>query len=1022
MKNASELEFEMELINHLTNIGGVKQWDYVREIKTTESLWNNFKNILEQNNRGRINETLSITEFNQVKKEISGLNSPFSAGQFLYGVNGVSEIEIVMDNGKRVFLTVFDQSQVGAGNTVYQVVNQISRDRVIDGKSPRIFDVTLLINGLPIIQIELKKAKRPVSESLNQMKQYIDERQYTDIFSTLQVLIAMNPYEIKYMANCTINNFNTDFAFDWQDENNATPIRDWKKFTDLVLSIPMAHDLATRYMVLDGTKNKEGLKVMRPYQVYATKKVLDKVSAYRFKYEDNKLGYIWHTTGSGKTITSFKTAWLASRLPNVDKVVFLVDRISLTNQTKDAYQAYDPIVTGGSNSGVIAETASVNDLSKKLRAKTDKNIIVTSIQKMAILIGRESFKNINENIIFIVDEAHRSTGDGVNSEGMLERIRSAIPSAGWVGYTGTPRFPLTKDIFGPLIHAYTIKEAIADRNVIGFKVEFKETIEAPKNPTEEDIDDNIKASVYDTSSEHIELVVKDIIDNWDSRSKNRMYNALFTVHVGGQATSSPRVMQYYNEFKRINATLPESKRIVVGASFSRVTNNSDNQLPTNQNLYSIIQDYNEMFNTSYGMDTLAAYTEDLTSRLNKTAPDGKYFDLVIVIDQLLTGFDAPELNALYIDRTLKGSSLIQAYSRTNRVHNMVTKPTGIVINYRWPVQNEESMNQAFRIYSDRNSANEQISISETPEESKSGNIQSGIIAPEYAEVCSDIKQLVKDIKEVTYDFTDIPHSEEKRVKLLETLEEYNALMNRIKQYPYDDRIGSGFPIHNIEEFYSSVGFTEDQEAILISVLAPKLKKVLAANDEVDISFINLAMEHIQEVIINYDYLIDLISKMADEVHFELAEEASTTMADVIREISKLETEKERNRFRQFVENIFSGEFKFKSYPSPKTFNEITNSMELDEKRSKYKLIKKFMNDYGLENSTTADELYALASKHTKGADDLNKRNEVSDILYKAREHYKVLAIEEVAELSPIGYRNKLRSAITDLADKIKEND
>lgn len=519
-----------------------------KDIRTTEQLWDNFKMILEQNNRARLDEPLSVTEFNQVKKIITGIESPYQAGQFLYGVNGVSEIEVDLDNGKHVFLTVFDQAQVGGGNTVYQVVNQIKRPKVIDGKPDRRFDVTLLINGLPIIQIELKKALHSTTESLNQMEQYIAEKQYSGIFSTLQILIAMTQFDIRYMANTPLKSFNRAFAFNWQDEDNARPIRSWKTFADKALSIPMAHDLATRYMVLDGTKNKESIKVMRPYQVYATKRVLDKVRKFDFKYDDGKLGYIWHTTGSGKTITSFKTAWLASRLSNVDKVVFLVDRIALTNQTADAYKAYDPVAGFEGKTGVVGDTANISDLHRKLTKKSDKNIIVTSIQKMSRYVERDSFKLLNESILFIVDEAHRSTGDGTENEGMLETIRKAIPNSAWVGYTGTPKFPETRVIFGDILHAYTIKEAIADKNVLGFNVEFKETIEAPENPTEDDIDDNVRGSVYDYSPEHVNLVVKEIFDNWKKRSNDRKYNALFTVHVGGNKASTPRAMEYFDKF------------------------------------------------------------------------------------------------------------------------------------------------------------------------------------------------------------------------------------------------------------------------------------------------------------------------------------------------------------------------------------------------------------------------------------------------------------------------------------------
>ena len=217
-KNKSELAFEKEVIEYLTHIGGVKQWEYLEEIKTTEQLWDNFKTILEQNNRARLQEPLTVTEFNQVKKIISNIDTPYHAGQFLYGVNGVSEIEIDLDSGQHVFLTVFDQAQVGGGNTVYQIVNQIERPKIVDGKPNRRFDVTLLINGLPIIQIELKKAMHSTNEALNQMEQYISEKQYTGIFSTLQILIAMTPFDIRYMSNTTLKSCNKAFAFNWQNE------------------------------------------------------------------------------------------------------------------------------------------------------------------------------------------------------------------------------------------------------------------------------------------------------------------------------------------------------------------------------------------------------------------------------------------------------------------------------------------------------------------------------------------------------------------------------------------------------------------------------------------------------------------------------------------------------------------------------------------------------------------------------------------------------------------------------------
>jgi type I restriction enzyme, R subunit len=1018
LKSQTELEFENEVIDYLTKIGGVKQWEYKKDIKTTEQLWDNFKTILEQNNRARLDEPLSVTEFNQVKKIITSIQSPYHAGQFLYGVNGVSEIEVDLDNGKHVFLTVFDQAQVGGGNTVYQLVNQIIRPKVVDGKPNRRFDVTLLINGLPIIQIELKKALHSTTESLNQMEQYIAEKQYSGIFSTLQILIAMTKFDIRYMANTPLQSFNRAFAFNWQNEDDARPIRSWKTFADKVLSIPMAHDLATRYMVLDGTKNKESIKVMRPYQVYATKRVLDKVRRFDFKYNDGKMGYIWHTTGSGKTITSFKTAWLASRLSNVDKVVFLVDRIALTNQTADAYKAYDPVAGFEGKTGVVGDTANISDLHRKLTKKSDKNIIVTSIQKMSRYVARDSFKPINENILFIVDEAHRSTGDGTENEGMLETIRKAIPNSAWVGYTGTPRFPGTREIFGELLHAYTIKEAIADKNVLGFNVEFKETIEAPEDPTEDDIDDNVRGSVYDYSPEHVNLVVKDIFDNWKKRSNDRKYNALFTVHVGGNKASTPRAMEYFDKFAEENANRPADKRLKVAVSFSADTSNGIHQLKTNENLHRAIKTYNAMFGTAFDMTTVKAYTEDLARRLNKTADDGNYLDLVIVVDQLLTGFDAPEMNTLYIDRTLKGGNLIQAYSRTNRMHNFVDKPWGNVVNYRWPEQNEYEMNNAFAIYSNRASADEQLSL----EDLKKGNEESGITSKPFSKVQAEMQEVIKKLSTLTDDFVQLPPSEKAQDEVFENLKEYNRLLSQLKQYTKDDDKNPISAYDNPEEFYERLGITEEQEVILTTVIAGELKERRAKREDIDISQVNLSMVHIHDVTINYDYLIELIARMADEVHANEMAKAESTRDEIHLEIAKSDNEKEKSKMRNFVSKIFSKEFEFDDYPAPRNVEKMNQAMDKAQKDTNIQLVTNFIRTWGLDNSTKPKELENLIKKHRLGQEDMDKQGELTAIMNDAKADYKEIATEKIAELSWVRYRIEFRKAFYEMADEIKKGE
>lgn len=1018
MKNKSELEFENEVINYLTKIGGVKQWEYKKDIKTTDQLWDNFRAILEQNNRARLDGPLSVTEFNQVMKVITSIENPYEAGQFLYGVNGVSEIEVDLDNGKHVFLTVFDQAQVGGGNTVYQVVNQISRPKIIDGKRDRRFDVTLLINGLPIIQIELKKALHSATESLNQMEQYIAEKQYSGVFSTLQILIAMTPYDIRYMANATNQNFNRAFAFNWQNEEDARPIRSWKTFSDKVLSIPMAHDLATRYMILDGTKNKESIKVMRPYQVYATKRVLEKVNKFDFKYDDGRLGYIWHTTGSGKTITSFKTAWLASRLSNIDKVVFLVDRIALTNQTADAYRAYDPIAGFEGKSGVVSDTANISDLHRKLTRKSEKNIIVTSIQKMSRYVMRDSFKRLDDNILFIVDEAHRSTGDGTENEGMLERIRNALPNSAWVGYTGTPKFPETKEVFGELLHAYTIKEAIADKNVLGFNVEFKETIEAPENPTEEDIDDRIRGSVYDSSPEHVELVVNDIFDNWKKRSNEGRYNALFTVHVGGRKPSTPRAMEYFDKFMMENMNRPEEERLKIAVSFSADTSNSDNQLKTNENLHRAIKIYNAMFETDFDMTMVKSYQEDIARRLNKTADDENYLDLVIVVEQFLTGFDAPEMNTLYIDRTLKGGNLIQAYSRTNRMHNQIEKPWGNVVNYRWPEQNEYEMNEAFAIYSNRASADEQLTL----EELKEGNEDSGILSKPFSKIQTEIQEVVEKLSTLTDDFIQLPPSEQAQDEVFENLREYNRLLSQMKQYSEDDDKNPISAYDFPEDFYERIGITEEQEVILTTVIADELKERRAKREDIDISQVNLSMVHIHDVTINYDYLIDLIARMADEVHANEMAKAENTRKEIKHEIAKSDNENEKEKVNSFVTKIFNKEFEFDDYPAPRNVEKMNQEMERAQTETNIKLITNFIRLWGLDNSVKPMELEILIEKHRPGQEDMDKKGELTAVMNDARADYKEIAAEEIASLTWVRYRIEFRKAFYKMADEIKKDE
>lgn len=1066
-----EHQFETELIQYLTSgtitkpehpqgrgdlavreasldyVVKTKMWKYEPSIKNAEQLWDNFKSILERHNQNTLDYPLSTVEFNQVKKIISNLQTPYEAGQFLYGLNGVSQIEIDLDNGRHVFLTVFDQKQIGAGDTVYQVVNQIERPAVIAGKQNRRFDTTLLINGLPIIQIEQKRDTRDVNEALNQMQQYADENQYRDIFSTLQILVAITPNNVKYMANTTPDKFNKDFAFNWQRKGDNNIVRDWREFANSMLSIPMAHQMATNYMILDGTKNKQMLKVMRPYQVYATQNVIQGLKGADFEFGINKIGYIWHTTGSGKTITSFKTAWLASRMPKVDKVVFVVDRIALTKQTNENYRAYDPDASDDTF-GNVQNTDNTTDLSRKLKSK-DNNIIVTSVQKLDTLVKRKSFKSPHKNIVFIVDEAHRSTGGD-----SFKNIQKAFRKSAWVGYTGTPMFDeraarlCTEDIFGPLLHAYTIREAIADGNVLGFKVDFETTIDEkqmkekylpafyreryPKwtaekiqkkigNLSPEDMDDAIEPSFYDENPDHVKLVAEDIFKKWRNRSNEGKYNALFTTHVGGGKASTPMAMMYFNEFQRVNEENKKTGKqtLKVAVTFSQNASNNDGMLAANRSLHDAMKAYNIEFGTSFGMDDVAGYTQDVTSRLNRTAADGNFLDLVIVVDQLLTGFDAPELNTLYVDRTLKGAGLIQAYSRTNRIADMQEKPWGRIVNYRWPAQNEKLMNEALAVYANKDSA------VLSAEEQRASNQEDGIIAQPFADVFNEVKEIVGKLSSLTGEFQQLPPSEKQKDYMLDLLRDYNRGMAKLKQYDPDELAGEkvGFNYDHPEELVEKLGMTPGQEVMLTTVLTNELKSHIAREKKIPLYQIELRMTHVKEVKVDFDYLTGLVEQLLNQVHEGKDEEARETQGKINQFANGLDDRNYAAKIINAAAAIIKGYFPpaGSDFKYPARLDDSEQIIQQAHKISLDRLFLDFRVQWGIADIITSAGMRELFSRHRYGLQDLDDTGQIRDIIARASTGYRTLAHDqEVQALSKIKYRNSLREAIYELADQLAE--
>ena len=748
-----EADFEEALIKVLVDKGWEKE---VIKNPTEQDLIRNWANILYDNNRGidRLNNyPLTDSEMQQIIEQIMELRTPLKLNGFINGKTVSIKRENPDDKlhfGSEISLKRYDRREIAAGQSRYQIVQQPvfpSKSKILNNRRG---DLMLLINGMPVIHIELKRSGIPVSQAYNQIEKYAYEGVFTGLFSLVQVFVAMNPDETRYFANPGPDGqFNTDYYFHWADFNNE-PINDWKAIASSLLSIPMAHQLIGFYTVAD---NADGvLKVMRSYQYYAASAISDVVSKTKWDSGKQRGGYIWHTTGSGKTMTSFKSAQLISNSNDADKVIFLTDRIELGTQSLKEYRAF------ADEKETVQATENTYVLLSKLKSNaTADTLIVTSIQKMSNIRDEDGGLNgsdieiINgKRLVFIVDEAHRSTfGD------MLSIIKETFPNAIFFGFTGTPVFEenakknsAQTDVFGNELHRYSIADGIRDKNVLGFDpykvLTFKDkdvrkvvALEKARATTEEEaISDPKKANVFygymDSSAikmagfkgedgkwvkgiedylpktqylslEHQNKVVEDIHDNWLTLSHNGKFHAIF-------ATSSiPEAIDYYRLLK---ATMPGLK---ISCLFDPNISNEDGDYKEykgqliafykEQGLIEILTDYNAMYGQDFSIATHARFKKDLSLRLAhkeqykriEREPE-KQLDLLIVVDQMLTGFDSKWVNTLYMDKILEYENIIQAFSRTNRLFGP-DKPFGIIRYYRKPHTMEQNVSKAVKLYS-----------------------------------------------------------------------------------------------------------------------------------------------------------------------------------------------------------------------------------------------------------------------------------------------------------------------------------
>jgi type I restriction enzyme R subunit len=738
-----ESVFEQALVDLLPNHG----WEPEVLVHPSEAdLVKNWAEIIFSNNRDISklgNAPLTDSEMQQIIDQVNCCDSPYAVNRFING----KQVRIKRDNpadtnncGKDVYLKIFDPGEISAGQSRYQIARQPRFKAAHQLGGDRRGDVMLLINGMPVIHIELKRSKVDVSQATFQIKRYTHEGVFSNgIFKLVQIFVAMTPEETLYFANPGAEeNFKKEFYFHWQDFNN-TEIKDWRRVTTDLLSIPMAHQMIGYYTIADD-KDKV-LKVLRSYQYYAVSKISDVTHKTNWDTHQHRGGYIWHTTGSGKTMTSFKSAQLIANSGDADKVVFLMDRIELSTQSLDEYRGFageDESIQDTQNTAIL--------ISKLQSPDRDDRLIVTSIQKMSNIdvkhgVAQAIIDSINrKKVVFIIDECHRSVFGG-----MLISIKNAFPRALMFGFTGTPVFEenakneiTTETLFGDMLHKYTIANGIPDHNVLGFDIyrvntyddnELREKAAFAQlgvKRIEEIEGDEEKMAVYnkfvhelkmpETYNDggdkrrgieyflpkdiyqqpvHHQAVAADIVNGRDQLSRHGKFHAILATQ------NIQEAIAYYKIFKEQYSSLN------VVAVFDNNIDNSDGGIAKEDAILEMLTDYNNKYHTTFQLSTYLKYKKDVAKRLAHKKPyigiendHDQQIDLLIVVTQMLTGYDSKWVNTLYVDKVMKYVDIIQSFSRTNRLFGP-DKPFGTIRYYSFPYTMEQNINDALEVYVDR---------------------------------------------------------------------------------------------------------------------------------------------------------------------------------------------------------------------------------------------------------------------------------------------------------------------------------
>ncbi len=869
MSYQGELALENDVIKQLESQG------YERIIlRNHEQLVENFRQILNERNKENLkNRPLSDTEFARLMTDISDKSVFDSAMQLR------DSYTLERDDESKVYLYFLDTEHWCQNK--FQVTNQVT----VDDKYKARYDVTLLINGLPLVQIELKRSGIAISQAFNQIERY-RKHNYRGLFRFIQLFVVSNKKETRYYANSDKEIFKS-LMFYWSDKDNRR-INNLKEFIQEFLDRCRIAKMISRYMITNETDKL--LMALRPYQVYAVESLLNRAT------ETNNNGYIWHTTGSGKTLTSFKTSQILSKDPSIKKVIFLVDRKDLDSQTLAEFNKFQ------------MDSVDLTDNTHKLLKQLDdpfQKLIVTTIQKMANAV--KSGANImdkyqQDKVIFIIDECHRT------QFGEMHRlIRQHFKQAQYFGFTGTPRFEenasldgrATADIFEKCLHTYLIKDAIRDGNVLGFSVEYISTFANAIHDMDESYVSSIDENELWMADDRLNMIAKHLVANHHKKTRNQMYTSILTVQ------SIPMAIKYYKIFKQLKDA--GQHHLNVSTIFTYAANEDTQEqidkVHTKEELEQVMCDYNQMFDKNFSLDTFDGFFNDISKRVKQGNP-AERLDILIVVDMFLTGFDSKKLNTLYVDRNLKYHGLIQAYSRTNRVEKE-TKPYGNIVCYR---NLKDNTDKAIELFSQTNDTDT-------------------VLSPSFDVLLSDFKHVLTQLLNVvpTPDDVDNLEREDDQLDFVLAYRAVASLLQRLKTFDEFEFTSDllGISQQTFEDYQGKY------YAIYDKVKGQRQSEKTSVLDDIDFK-----IEILRNDMINVQYILDLLNNI------DLTDKAQTER--VRKQIKQLLSKTDDDKLRLKAELI--REFLDKVIPHLDKDAVIEDAYFNFEEEVKEQEIQEFAND------------------------------------------------------------------------------